>query len=543
MSDIVPGYDYGRERLYHTPVPKGKSSFEPHIGKAKPKKDEPTVRTPSLAYQAMSAPWADIDAVRGGTQSMRDAGELYLAKEPGEGGEAYGRRLNRATLAPIYKWLVRTFAAMILRKPIKVLNTGGLPEADFRAIAGCHPGDDEPGEAINGHLEDIDEEGSSLQQLAFEWLCEAIHYGHALAEVIYPADDVQTRADEIGLRPRWSVYPATKMLGCRSQGKRMTRVRLLQHQTESVGEWGERHVEQVMVYRLEGSAVTWQVWRKSEDKEEEWLLHDDGDIDLNGLAMLPVVCLYSDRKGRQAPPPMMEVAHLNIRHYQVSADIDHNCHVAAVPRLMIFGAEPEQLGEIGSVDEAVCIPNAEARAEWIAAKIDAFEPNNQRLEQLEIQMTRLGLGAMARQKNVGESAEAKRLDRTQGDSQLSVLAQNLQTCLNACLRIHCAFLGHPPEQSPTVEVNRDFDLTQLDASMLQALTGVVNAGKLSTETFLGLLKQGEIGLSDEWTPEGEVDRIEKELMRETSLPTQPNGLTDPLEAIVGRGNVNPVLGQ
>ena len=27
------------------------------------------------------------------------------------------------------------------------------------------------------------------------------------------------------------------------------------------------------------------------------------------------------------------------------------------------------------------------------------------------------------------------------------------------------------------------------------------AGKLSTETFLGLLKQGEIGLPDEWTPE------------------------------------------
>ena len=44
--------------------------------------------------------------------------------------------------------------------------------------------------------------------------------------------------------------------------------------------------------------------------------------------------------------------------------------------------------------------------------------------------------------------------------------------------------------------------------MLQALTGVVNAGKLSTETFLGLLKQGEIGLPDEWTPEAEIERLE-----------------------------------
>ena len=38
---------------------------------------------------------------------------------------------------------------MILRKPIKVLNTGGMPEADFRAIAGYHPDGDESGEAIN----------------------------------------------------------------------------------------------------------------------------------------------------------------------------------------------------------------------------------------------------------------------------------------------------------------------------------------------------------------------------------------------------------
>ena len=114
---------------------------------------------------------------------------------------------------------------------------------------------------------------------------------------------------------------------------------------------------------------------------------------------------------------MLEVAYLNIRHYQVSANIDHNCHVAAVPRLMIFGANPEELGEIGSLDEAVCIPHPESRVEWSAAGIEAFEPNNQRLEQLEMQMIWLGVGAMTHQKNVGESAKAKRLDRAQGDSQ------------------------------------------------------------------------------------------------------------------------------
>ena len=65
MADIVPGYNYLRESLYKTPRPKGQSSFDPHIDKAKPKSDEPTVRTPSLAYQAIAAAWADVDAFVG----------------------------------------------------------------------------------------------------------------------------------------------------------------------------------------------------------------------------------------------------------------------------------------------------------------------------------------------------------------------------------------------------------------------------------------------------------------------------------------------
>ena len=123
-----------------------------------------------------------------------------------------------------------------------------------------------------------------------------------LVEVIYPAADVQTRADEADLRPPLEYLPATKMLGHCKQGLQLSRVRLLQHPLEPVGEWGERHVEQVMVYRLAGEAVTWETWRESEHKEDDWLLYAQGDIDLNGLAELPNVCLYRDRKGCQVHP-------------------------------------------------------------------------------------------------------------------------------------------------------------------------------------------------------------------------------------------------
>ena len=113
----------------------------------------------------MKAAWADIDAIRGGTQAMRDAGELDPASGAGRVPRCL-QPLDGSTgppLAPPYTWLMRVFVAMILRKPIKVLNTGNLPEADFRAIAGYHPGDDDEGEPVTGHLEDVNREGASLQ--------------------------------------------------------------------------------------------------------------------------------------------------------------------------------------------------------------------------------------------------------------------------------------------------------------------------------------------------------------------------------------------
>ena len=501
--------NYEQNHLYRTPAPSGGTTgFE---AAKSSDNDKPTVRTPSLDHQRLAPYWQDVAAVRGGTIAMREAGETYLPMEPGEDADAYDRRLRRATLTPIYTRLVRAFASMILRKPVRVENTGGLSNADFRVIAGFRPGQDDPGEPVTGHVENLDRQGSDLQQFAFDWLCEAIHYGHAAVEVIYPrADEIATRADEValGLRPHWSLYSAPQLLGKRGQQK-IERVRLLQSVTEPEGEWGERLLEQVMVYRLDASAATWEIYREGE-KENEWASYDNGELEMTGDAEIPIVFLYSDRKGQAVPPPMIEVLHLNIRHYQVSADMDNSLHVAAVPRLFFFGCNADDLGSVGSVSEAVCIPKPEARAEWSAPNPAAFTPNFERLQNLATEMMQLGLSTMTLQKNVGESAESKRLDRNQGDSQLAILAQNLQHSLDQCLRLHCAFLGIDPKQAPTTVVNRDFDLMTMTPEMVKALTGVVNAHALSGRTFLELLQQGEVGFSDEWSPDLELQRLADE---------------------------------
>jgi hypothetical protein len=396
--------------------------------------------------------------------------------------------------------MVRAFASKILRKPIRLIKPDGLSDSDF--------------EKIKKFCEDVDGKGTTLQNFAFDVLTTVINYHAGLVEIIFPENPAKNMAEEeaLGLRPTWSLYKPDSILELSEE-----RVRLLQRIIRRDGEFGEAIEEQVLVYYSDGF---WQLWR-ADGEEKDWLVVDSGRVSI-GIMPVTVISCDSNQYDLKAPP-MLEVAYLNLRHYQVSADIDHACHIASVPRLFIFGADPDELGDIGAIDEGICLPRAEARVDWVSATLESFGPNNTRLEQLEAQMLKLGIGAFSLEKNVGESAAAKRLDRSLGDSQLGVLSQSLQNGLNTCIKQTCQYLGISP--APTIEVNRDFDTMQMDPQMLTALTGVANAGLLSTETFLSLLKQGELGLPDDWEPSEEISKIKDAIAADTTPPEINNGLT------------------
>lgn len=455
------------------------------------------VAAPSHQVAAMAHWWEVIDAVVGGTSKVRELGVSYLPKEPGEGDSAYRRRLSRVVLSPWYMRLVRGLVGMVLRKPVKI-DDESLQVKDQKLFA--------------EQLEDVNLVGDNLQVFARDLFESAVNYSYAGVLVEYPeASEIQTRADELamGLRPYWVLYEAKDILGFQWEQvgatRKLTQVRLRQRVEEDADEFSTKLIEQVLVFDQKNGLVTWRIFRESKTRTE-WELHKSGMISLDEI---PFAICYTDKKCRlELQPPMLEIAYLNLKHYQLCADLDHALHIASVPRLFIFGATPDEIGDLDSIDEAVCISRAEARLEWSSAKIDSFQPLQSRIGEIEQQMSALGLSAIVGQKNVGESAEAKRLDRTQGDSMAGVVAQSLQNCLNLALYYHAQYLGQPI--TPTCTVSRDFDLTQLDPTMLNALTALRQSGNLSRQTFLELLQTGEIGLADTWKPEEEIARLDAE---------------------------------
>jgi len=106
------------------------------------------------------------------------------------------------------------------------------------------------------------------------------------------------------------------------------------------------------------------------------------------------------------------------------------------------------------------------------------------------------------QKLSAETAEAKRIDRSQGDSTMMVIAQQVQDLIDNCLRYHADYLGLP--QSGSSFVNRDFIAARMEPAEILALLQTYTAGVISQKTLLDQLAEGEV-LGDDFDVEEELE--------------------------------------
>jgi len=271
-------------------------------------------------------------------------------------------------------------------------------------------------------------------------------------------------------------------------------LRLMERVVVPDGEFGEKYIEQIRVLR----PGSYELYRQSED---------NGDFEKvaegqTSLDYIPFAVAYSNRVGLlESRPPMEDIAELNLKAYQIQSDLDNMLHISAVPMLAFFGF-PSSAEEVSAgPGEAIAFP-AEGRAEYIEPDGKSFEAQFKRLEQLAGQINELGLSAVLGQKLSAETAESKRIDRSQGDSTMMVIAQQVQDLIDNCLQFHADFVGQP--QAGSSYVNRDFVGARLEPQEILALLQLYTAGSITQKTLLDQLSEGEI-LGDDFDVEEELE--------------------------------------
>ena len=220
---------------------------------------------------------------------------------------------------------------------------------------------------------------------------------------------------------------------------------------------------------------------------------------------IPFSVAYSNRINLlESRPPMADIAELNLKAYQIQSDLDNQLHISAVPMLAFYGF-PQQSEEVtAGPGEAIAFP-ADGRAEYIEPAGRSYEAQFKRLDNLSNQINELGLAAVLGQKLSAETAEAKRIDRSQGDSTMMVVAQQMQDMIDNCLVFHSKYTGTDAGSS---FVNRDFLSQRLDPQEIQALLQLYTAGSISQETLLKQLHEGEV-LGDEFEVEEEIEATQR----------------------------------
>ncbi len=421
--------------------------------------DSPFTRT--RAVLDMMKGWEIMKAVTEGTDYLRTNSEAFLPLEPREDYDAYLARVNRAVFSPFTQRLIRAATGLVLRKPITLTGDPYWTEMFKMDVDGCK---------------------SDLDEYARRILMCSLTYGQSHILVDYPAPSgAVSLAEERqqNRRPYWIEVDPTNLYGWRldreSNYGNLIQARIAEKAVLPDGQFGEKVFDQIRVIE----PGSYRVFRKKEQIEEMYDVSDNsvtGNFEIGSadkdykqvesgnfsLGEIPLVTIYSGKTDNLvSKPPLLDIAYLNIAHFQRQADLIHSLHVASQPMLVMEGYDDQ------TKDLAISVE----------------------IKELQMQMATLGISTLSQQKFVAESADARRLDRVDTNSMLAMVSMELEQKLQKAFNLSAEYVGIEP---PEVKISRDFDIERLIGQDITALTSLFDQQVIDRDEFRDILVQGEV---------------------------------------------------
>jgi len=444
---------------------------------ALPKTEKDLPSTPSRAAKRQGPGVERCRDLWGGNESVKGAGTRYLPQAPGEDLEAYNERLQRSVFFNAYRRTVEGLTGLVFSEdPIL--------------------GKDVPAPFLE-QWENIDNAGTHGDVFLRDRMIDALIDGHTCILVEFPATGgTQSAADEWVIRPYWVPILKQNILSWRTAVENgrtvLTQVVLRECHYVPDGEFGE--VEQIryrVLYREMG-IVGYRLLEVTSDNRVQVV---DAGIYGNQNEIPLAEITTSGRRGiLDSDPPLLDLAYLNVAHYQQASDEAFSRYKTCVGFLHLAGHEVERDDQgnpkgaltIGA-NTALVSRDPSAKAEYVSHSGNALSDCQNALENLKSEMGALGLAMLAPQKRSAETAEAKRLDKATSDSSLSVTARGLQDGVERAMYFHAQYLRQPSGGSITI--NRNYDDLLMGADVMTAYATLVNAG-FPERAVLKALKEG-----------------------------------------------------
>lgn len=439
-----------------------------------------------------------------GTEKVREGGTRYLPVAEVESQKRYKARLARATVFPAYQESIDSLVGRAFKRPPTIEGAEALDEA--------------------GYFENIDLGGTSFLGLLRNIFRTAYNEGIAFFHVDYTTPQREdgaprTMADDDmdPARPYIRTVSQSNLIYLRTDqvgGKLViAEARIREWVEEEDGEWGKKIVPQIR-HLLRGE---FQVLRpkNGQETDKEWIVYEEGQtLDARGNQVMdvPLIPAYTNRTGFcRGLPPLGDLVHLNIAHYQVASDLRTSIYYAANPLLYITGMDPTAMknGVKLSPEGVFILSNPQSKLGWAELTGGSTKTAQEYLEQLEKQMDVLSVQPLVSTRSVQRTATEVASDQADEVSELEAVSREFERSAEAALGWMFRWMAVEVPGDLAVIMNGDFNLATDEVEKAGKVLEARKMGDLSLRGTLEELQALNI-LSEDRNLDDEIEAIQME---------------------------------
>jgi hypothetical protein len=440
------------------------------------------VNEQSDEVKQMATNWVICESLIGGTTSMRKAGKAYLPKWPREDESDWDIRKSMSTLLPAFK---RTIAVMT-----------GKPFSKAITFS-----DDLP-EPIKLGFNDSDMQGNNLHSFASEVMQDALAFGISgvLVDVPRTNGTNKTKADDkaLGVRPYLVHIKHDQILGWKSEringAMVLTQLRISMSVSADDGEYGTKQVNQVL-------ELTRGAFKIHQESEKGYVVVDEG---FTTIKVIPFVPFYGRKQGFMCGiSPLLDLAHLNVKHWQHQSDQDDSA-VFSRKRLLAFIGIDNGAQVVVSSNGAINVPLG-GDIKIVQGSAEAVTIGRTELQALEQHMIMTGAEILQPRADTLKTATQSVSEDEANKCELQRITEQFEDGLDMIVDLQCQQLGIKP--AGNVTLFKDFAANMLSDASAQLIISMADGGFITKQTALIEMQRRGI-LSADIDPETELEEVD-----------------------------------
>ena len=476
-----------------------------------------TIQNPTILFRRQHEAARPCLDLMGGSEAMRHAGEHYIARKDDESEKSYRNRVSRAVLRNVFSQTIGYYRGQVFCRQVALDNADNAMTDDdlqrFREWA-----------------EDVDQRGHNLTSWSGAVFSAGLVSGVTFCLVDFPAIETATsdggvtmyRAQDGSLRPKtaaadaaegWQPYlvhiPAEQVLDCRAEWRKGRRIVTHFRYIETRYEQSETDPNELEAVQYVHAYYPdrWELWRAAVSTGSTgagFTLEAGGSMSLDEI---PVAAFMPGeaRSDFTARPALIDLAHLNIKHWRATCDQEDLMAFNRLPVWVSVGIAPLKDAQGNDIPMPVGpgkVLYYEGGGDLKSVGVDSgsVAAGRQDLLDTEESMASYGLQIMQMQSAARMTATGVEKMTREGNSQLKNWALDFQDFLENCLRLVGLWWGL--DDGPSVKVNDDF----ADSANIDYLIQLHDKGIIGKETLAAFAVRLGI-LPDDFDYSDEVARL------------------------------------